>query len=142
MAKAKTVYYCTECGNETPKWQGKCPSCGAWNTIEEHIEKNIGNTKIQAVHSGRTPQKLQQIDTTDEIRFSTGLNELDRVLGGGAVVGSLVLVGGAPGIGKSTLLLQICSSLCNGRSVLYLPDYQKRKNTLWRWLNPWIHVRR
>ena len=122
MAKAKTVFYCTACGNETPKWQGKCPACGAWNTLEEHIEKPtaVGRAKSAPVGISRKPQKLSQLSGGDEVRFSTGMGELDRVLGGGAVVGSLVLVGGAPGIGKSTLLLQICSCLCAGRRVLYV----------------------
>ena len=122
MAKVKTVYYCTACGNETAKWQGRCPACGAWNTIEEHIEKPapVGRAKDTGFHSGRSAQRLSQVTSENEIRFSTGMGELDRVLGGGAVVGSLVLVGGAPGIGKSTLLLQICNSLCAGRKVLYV----------------------
>lgn len=122
MAKVKMVYYCTACGNETAKWQGRCPACGAWNTIEEHIEKPapVGRAKDTGFHSGRSAQRLSQVTSENEIRFSTGMGELDRVLGGGAVVGSLVLVGGAPGIGKSTLLLQICNSLCAGRKVLYV----------------------
>ena len=122
MAKIKTVFFCTNCGNETPKWQGRCPACGAWNTLEEHIEKPsaIGKNKSAPVDTSRRPQKLSQLDSDNEIRFSTGMGELDRVLGSGAVVGSLVLVGGAPGIGKSTLLLQICSCLCTGRRVLYV----------------------
>lgn len=122
MAKVKTVFYCTACGNETAKWQGRCPACGAWNTIEEHIEKPtpMGRARETGFHAGRAAQRLCQVSSEDEIRFSTGMGELDRVLGGGAVVGSLVLVGGAPGIGKSTLLLQICNSLCAGRKVLYV----------------------
>ena len=122
MAKAKTVFYCTACGNETPRWQGKCPGCGAWNTIEEHIEKPAapGRAASAPVGQSRKPQLLSQVTADTEIRFSTGMGELDRVLGGGAVGGSLVLVGGAPGIGKSTLLLQICQQLCQERSVLYV----------------------
>ena len=122
MAKAKTIFYCTACGNESPKWQGRCPACGAWNTLEEHIEKPTapGRAKTAPVGMSRTPKTLQQVDTLSEIRFSTGMSELNRVLGGGAVAGSLVLVGGAPGIGKSTLLLQICNQLCAERSVLYV----------------------
>ena len=122
MAKSKTVFYCTACGNETPRWQGKCPACGAWNSIQEHVEKPVapGRTKAAPVGQGRVPQRLSQVDTAAQIRFSTGMGELDRVLGGGAVSGSLVLVGGAPGIGKSTLLLQICSQLCLERTVLYV----------------------
>lgn len=119
MAKTKTVFYCTACGNETPKWQGKCPACGAWNTIEEHVERSA-KANSAPVGLSKTPQKLQDVQHGHECRFDTGMGELDRVLGGGAVAGSLVLVSGAPGIGKSTLLLQICNSLCQGRSVLYV----------------------
>lgn len=129
MAKSKTVFYCTACGNETPKWQGRCPACGAWNTMEEHIEKPVaaGKAKTAPVGMSRKAQKLSELDTGDEIRFSTGMGELDRVLGGGAVAGSLVLVGGAPGIGKSTLLLQICNSLCAGRRVLYVSGEESER---------------
>ena len=130
MAKAKTVFYCTNCGNETPRWQGKCPACGAWNTIEEHIEKpSAGSIKTKAAPVGQSkrPQRLQEISSEGEIRFSTGMGELDRVLGGGAVAGSLVLVSGAPGIGKSTLLLQICNSLCADRSVLYVSGEESER---------------
>ena len=129
MVKTKTVFYCTECGNETPKWQGRCPACGAWNTLEEHTEKPAapGRAKSAPVGGSRRPQKLSQVDTEGEIRFSTGMGELDRVLGGGAVGGSLVLVGGAPGIGKSTLLLQICSCLCQGRKVLYVSGEESER---------------
>ena len=130
MAKAKTVFYCTNCGNETPRWQGKCPACGAWNTIEEHIEKPVtsgSKAKSAPIGQSRHPQRLQEIPIDGEIRFSTGMGELDRVLGGGAVAGSLVLVSGAPGIGKSTLLLQICSSLCAGRKVLYVSGEESER---------------
>ena len=121
MAKTKTVFYCTDCGNETAKWQGRCSACGAWNTIIEHVQKPAAVRGTEAVfQGGRTPQRLNEVSKQTDIRFSTGMGELDRVLGGGAVAGSLVLVGGAPGIGKSTLLLQICNSLCDGRKVLYV----------------------
>jgi len=121
MAKTKTVFYCTSCGNESPKWVGRCPGCGQWNTLVEHVEKPtpVGRAKAAPVGLSRTPKKLHEVDTGDEIRFHTGMGELDRVLGGGAVEGSLVLVGGAPGIGKSTLLLQICANICKERRVLY-----------------------
>ena len=112
MAKAKSVFFCTECGNETPKWAGRCPSCGAWNTL---VEQAVGDgAKAKAAHP------IAELDTAQEIRFPTGMGELDRVLGGGAVQGSLVLVGGAPGIGKSTLMLQICGKLSETAKILYV----------------------
>lgn len=129
MAKAKMVFFCTTCGNETPKWQGKCPACGSWNTLIEHIEKPtpVGKTKSSPVGTSRSAQSIREIDCDNEIRFSTGMGELDRVLGGGAVAGSLVLVGGAPGIGKSTLLLQICNCLCSSRTVLYISGEESER---------------
>lgn len=129
MPKTKIVFYCTSCGNETPKWQGRCPSCGQWNTMQEHVEKPlpIVRAKSATVGMSKTPQQLHEVDNDEEIRFTTGVGELDRVLGGGAVAGSLVLVGGAPGIGKSTLLLQICSSLCADRKVLYVSGEESEK---------------
>ena len=130
MAKTKTVFYCTSCGNETPRWQGRCPSCGAWNTIEEHIEKPAASgvkAKSNPVGQSRKPQRLRDVSADGETRFSTGMGELDRVLGGGAVAGSLVLVSGAPGIGKSTLLLQICSKLCLERKVLYVSGEESER---------------
>ena len=129
MAKTKTVFYCTACGNESPKWQGRCTACGAWNTMEEHIEKPAaaGKVKSAPVGQSRRPQRLREVDCDAEIRFSTGMGELDRVLGGGAVAGSLVLVGGAPGIGKSTLLLQICAQLCAGGKVLYVSGEESER---------------
>ena len=128
MAKAKSVFYCTSCGNETAKWQGRCPACGAWNTIEEHIEKpSATKARGPAIPATNRAQKLSQVTGDTEIRFSTGMGELDRVLGGGAVEGSLVLVGGAPGIGKSTLLLQICSCLCSARKVLYVSGEESER---------------
>ena len=124
MAKARSVFYCTECGNETPKWAGKCPACGAWNTVVE--QEAAPKAKSGRSSAGRSTFhsvkaiSLTDVDTTEKIRFFTGMGELDRVLGGGAVKGSLVLVGGAPGVGKSTLMLQICGSLCKGNRVLYV----------------------
>lgn len=130
MAKIKTVFYCTSCGNETPKWQGKCPACGQWNTLQEHIEKKTASS-IRAIPSpvgiSGSAQRLADVADDEEIRFSTGIGELNRVLGGGAVAGSLVLVGGAPGIGKSTLLLQICQSLCSERRVLYVSGEESER---------------
>ena len=129
MAKTKSVFFCTNCGNETPKWMGRCPGCGAFNTMQEHIEKPVpaGRTKSAPIGGSRAPQRISQVDSDREIRFCTGMGELDRVLGGGAVEGSLVLVGGAPGIGKSTLLLQICDQLCRERSVLYISGEESER---------------
>ncbi len=129
MAKTKTIFFCTSCGTESPKWMGRCPGCGAFNTMEEHIEKPApaGRAMAAPVGQSRTPQRLREVRSDGESRFSTGMGELDRVLGGGAVAGSLVLVGGAPGIGKSTLLLQICNSLCRGRKVLYISGEESER---------------
>ena len=120
--KSKTMFFCTECGNETPKWAGRCSACGAWNSIVEQPEQKI-SSKIGKKPLNKTSVKLENITDLhgdEEIRFSTGMRELDRVLGGGAVKGSLVLVGGAPGIGKSTLMLQICKKLGEQFRVLYI----------------------
>lgn len=132
MAKPKTLFYCTECGNETPKWQGKCSACGAWNTIVEQPAQDsrkrstAGSRSISSTAINR-PKMLAHVETTDELRFETGMKELDRVLGGGAVRGSLVLVGGAPGIGKSTLMLQICQNLCRIANVLYVSGEESER---------------
>ena len=123
MKQPKTFFYCTECGNETPKWAGRCPACGAWNTVVERPEPAVkGKGRSASSRAAAPPKALPVTELGDsvEIRFSTGMGELDRVLGGGAVKGSLVLVGGAPGIGKSTLMLQICGKLCRFAKVLYV----------------------
>ena len=121
--KAKTIFYCTSCGNEFPKWQGRCPGCGSWNTIVEQPAASRAKTASVPAASSRALSRalpLNQVETDEEIRFCTGMGELDRVLGGGAVRGSLVLVGGSPGIGKSTLMLQICDNLSRNYKVLYV----------------------
>ena len=120
MAKTKTVFFCTECGNEFPMWAGKCPACGSWNTLVEAESKPQKPGRESAARSNSRPFRISEVDTDKEIRFSTGFSELDRVLGGGVVDGSLVLVGGAPGIGKSTLLLQLCGKCASDKTVLYV----------------------
>ena len=130
--KAKTMFYCTECGNELPKWAGQCPACKAWNTIVEQPAetKRKSSAAVATVGERRgsiKPRLMDEVETTRELRFQTGMNELDRVLGGGAVQGSLVLVGGAPGIGKSTLMLQICQNLCRFAKVLYVSGEESER---------------
>lgn len=124
MAKSRIVYTCNQCGFESSKWNGKCPSCGAWNSFEEGIPETIpasGRSSPQGAAdlSGRILE-LEKIGSDIDIRYDTGVGELNRVLGGGLVKGSLVLLGGEPGIGKSTLLLQICQFLGEDHSVLYV----------------------
>lgn len=126
--KQKTIYCCSECGNETANWAGKCPACGAWNTLTE-VKLDSGNRKntYAKARSRAKPRKISELDMSAEVRFSTGIPEFDRVLGGGAVVGSLVLVGGAPGIGKSTLLLQMCGYIDDQRKILYVTGEESER---------------
>lgn len=128
-AKQKTIYCCTDCGGETANWAGKCPSCGAWNTLVEvklDSSNARGKSAARAFRAAPTAKKISELDTTEELRFSTGISEFDRVLGGGAVQGALVLVGGAPGIGKSTLLLQMCGKVGN-RRILYITGEESER---------------
>ena len=127
--KLKTVYVCNQCGETSPRWMGRCPSCGAWNTMTEDViaepaKTGSGKAAAAARVPGQTslvPQKLKSISTTEEkSRIVTGIGELDRVLGGGIVIGSVILIGGEPGIGKSTILLQLCGEVSRTKSVLYV----------------------
>ena len=129
MAKIKSVYICSQCGYESPKWYGKCPSCNEWNTMNEEIVDKSAQTvqKTKRVSTYTRPVSINSIDTTDEQRYFTGSKELDRVLGGGIVKGSLVLLGGDPGIGKSTILLQICNNLGNELKILYVSGEESRR---------------
>ena len=120
MAKAKTVFVCSECGNESPKWLGKCPACNSWNTFyEQKIEKYTETNKIEK-KINNIPKPLSSYVGQEANRTSTGYLELDRVLGGGLVKGSLILLGGEPGIGKSTLILQLCEKIQGDGKVLYV----------------------
>ncbi|MCO5398955.1 DNA repair protein RadA [Ralstonia soli] len=122
MAKSKTVYTCTECGGTAPKWAGQCPNCQQWNTLVETVAQPTSGAgaRFQSLASSATVRKLSDIDAVDVPRFSSGIDEFDRVLGGGLVGGGVVLIGGDPGIGKSTLLLQALANLSATRRVLYV----------------------
>lgn len=128
MAKIKSAFICSECGYESPKWYGKCPSCGEWNTMNEEIitKQNDSNfAKKQSVYT--KPVSITEISTKDEHRYVTEISELDRVLGGGIVKGSLILLSGDPGIGKSTILLQICRKLCENLKILYVSGEESKR---------------
>lgn len=130
MAKEKKLFYCRECGNETAKWLGKCPGCGGWNTLVEApvVKTATGKAKAVVSAAGVEPARMKDIAIEAENRLVTGITEMDRVLGGGIVAGSLVLVGGDPGIGKSTLLLQMCKNLSDqGKKVLYVSGEESLK---------------
>ncbi|WP_105980626.1 DNA repair protein RadA [Bacillus paralicheniformis] len=134
MAKTKTKFICHSCGYESAKWMGKCPGCGTWNTmVEETIKKPAANRRTAFSHSVQTVQKpspLTSIETTEEPRIKTKLGEFNRVLGNGIVKGSLVLIGGDPGIGKSTLLLQVSAQLADSKeNVLYISGEESVKQT-------------
>ena len=127
MARIKSVFICQHCGYESPKWMGRCPGCGEWNTMVEEVLSKTDRRGTTAGREGSRPVAMDQIDLSKETRNSTGMEELDRVLGGGIVRGSLVLVGGDPGIGKSTLLLQLAGSVSPRQRVLYVSGEESVK---------------
>ena len=121
MAKSeKTVFVCNECGYESAKWMGKCPSCNSWNTFFEQKVETITENGLKKIKEKNEPKALNLFKGQEVARTSTGFNELDRVLGGGIVKGSLILLGGEPGIGKSTLILQLCNKINGEGKVLYV----------------------
>ena len=128
MAKSKTVFFCSQCGYETVKWLGQCPGCRQWNTLVEEKVSTGKNNKIKKALPQQKLTGLFEVSMEEEDRMSSGIPEMDRVLGGGIVKGSLTLVGGDPGIGKSTLLLQICRNLANtGKKVIYVSGEESLK---------------
>lgn len=129
MAKAKQIFFCQECGYETSKWMGQCPGCKAWNSlVEEKVVTTAKGTTVKKTHEAKEPKSLFEVSSKEEERIQTEIKELDRVLGGGVVRGSLTLVGGDPGIGKSTLLLQVCRNLANKKvKVLYISGEESLK---------------
>ena len=120
MAKPKTIYSCTECGATNPKWQGQCPGCNAWNTLVESVAETPGKHRFEALAPAARLQNLAEIEAREADRIATGIGEFDRALGGGLVGGGVVLIGGDPGIGKSTLLLQALAHLAQTQRVLYV----------------------
>lgn len=127
MAKARSLFVCRECGQEYPKWNGRCTACGEWNTIEETVPPTAIAGKISAPVGEFRYSRIGDISYDDETRYETGISELDRVLGGGLVKGSLVLIGGDPGIGKSTLLLQICGHMGREHTILYVSGEESER---------------
>ncbi len=125
-AKLKTVYICNECGYESAKWMGQCPSCREWNTLSEEVISAAKPTVASGVVKKPSAQHINEIAFEDEHRYKTGIAELDRVLGGGIVKGSVALISGDPGIGKSTILLQICKNIEKGLRVLYVSARSRR----------------
>ena len=120
MAKNKTVFVCSSCGYESPKWLGKCPACNEWNTFYEKKVVSSSKGSVGKSKENAKPIELNKIEGKTDLKISTGFNELDRVLGGGLVNGSLILLGGEPGIGKSTLILQICDKIKTDGKILYI----------------------
>ncbi len=131
LAKTKTIYTCTECGGQSPKWQGQCPACNAWNTLVETIAESA-RPRYQALAASSVVQMLHDVEASEESRIATDIGELDRVLGGGLVPGGVVLIGGDPGIGKSTLLLQALAHMSGRMPTLYVSGEESARQVAMR----------
>ncbi|MBQ5320467.1 MAG: DNA repair protein RadA [Oscillospiraceae bacterium] len=122
--KLKTFYVCSQCGYKSNKWAGKCPECESWNSFNEEVVSDTpalkNNTAAFTGAKAKTPLSVNSIEVNDEVRYKTGIGEFDRILGGGLVKGSIILLGGEPGVGKSTLILQICEALSKDKTILYV----------------------
>ncbi len=129
MPKLKTSFVCSSCGYSAPKWSGQCPQCKEWNTLNEEFIQQVKNIPVATVKKAdfSKVKPVTSIDTNDELRYSMGINEFNRVLGGGLVKGSVILLSGDPGIGKSTLLMQSCGRLCENKKVLYVSGEESEK---------------
>ena len=125
MKGQKTIFVCRECGNTTAKWYGKCPACGEWNTLDEETISSESAKNVKSKEYNKA-ERFSELTTPMYLRAKTGMGELDRVLGGGLVDSTVVLLSGEPGIGKSTLLLQICSELGKTRKVLYISGEESK----------------
>lgn len=132
MARLKTLFTCTECGASAPKWQGQCPGCGLWNTLVETVAEKPSATRFQPLASVSEVRPLSEVEATEDERIATGIAELDRVLGGGIVMGGVVLIGGDPGIGKSTLLLQALAHLSTQLPTLYVSGEESSRQVALR----------
>lgn len=126
-SKSKAVFVCSECGYESPKWSGRCPACGEWNTMNEEVKASVRPVPTGGPVLRRIPRRITELNPEGEQRYQTGMKELDRVLGGGIVKGGLMLIGGDPGIGKSTLLLQICAYLGRSLTMLYVSGEESER---------------
>ncbi|MDQ1314809.1 MAG: hypothetical protein QG662_918, partial [Pseudomonadota bacterium] len=131
MAKTKTIYTCTECGGQSPKWQGQCPACNAWNTLVETIAESA-KPRFASLAATSQVQMLHEVEGSEESRIATDIGELDRVLGGGLVPGGVTLIGGDPGIGKSTLLLQAMAGLSGRMKTLYVSGEESARQVALR----------
>ena len=143
MAKKKTKYICQECGAESAKWLGKCPACGNWNTlVEEEISTAETKNPRALTTAFETPRRIAEVDMEELPRFMTGSGELDRVLGGGLIPGSIILIAGDPGVGKSSLTLAVCANVARGgRKVLYITGEESSRQIRMRAERRTFHLR-